>query len=112
MKRYPDAHPVSQGTSATLSVSHQLYDRHLRWPAFLPSVLTAAATNLRLASGPLGWQVSPGALREDQFAAEHPALTGEFGRADWQLEGCIHGALAALVWLAEREEARQAAVRG
>lgn len=112
MERYPDVYPVSQGTSATLSVSHQLHDRHLRWPAFLPSVLTVAATNLQLVSGPLGWQVSPEALREHQFAAEHPALTGRFNRADWQLEGYIHGALAALVWPAECEEARQAAVRG
>lgn len=71
---------MSASHLATLVISERLYDRHLRWPAFLPSVLTATATNLRLASG--------------------------------QLEGYIHGALAALVWLAEREEARQAAVRG
>lgn len=103
---------MSASHLATLVTSERLYNRHLRWPAFLPSVLTATATNLRLASGPLGWQVNPGALRENLFAAEHPALTGELGRATWQLEGYIHGALAALVWLAEREEARQAAVRG
>lgn len=97
---------------ATLVVSERLYDRHLRWPVFLPSVLTAATTNLQLSSGSLRWQVSPGALRGSEFAFEHPVLTQEFGRADWQLEGCIYGALAALIWLAEREEARQAAVRG
>ncbi|GGO29768.1 hypothetical protein [Deinococcus humi] len=97
---------------AVLVVSERLYARHLRWPYFLTSVLTAATTNLQLSSGSLGWQISPGALREREFAFEHPVLTQEFGRADWQLEGCIHGALAALIWLAEREEARQAAVRG